>query len=169
MKKIISSTKWLITYLIILFVLISLDISGIVLTVCSIINSDSSLLAIGLVVLVYMLPVTGIILFYLNRRACLVWVEDGVLKHKGLLFGYRGNITAEKVYFVSISYGNKKIRIIIDGDNEHHRKRVIELKNNDSNMLLVKSFWKGEIFNPNEYLNQMNNDIDTIIGGQRND
>lgn len=169
MKKVISSTKWLITYLIILSVLISLDILGIVLTIYSIFNSEISLLAIGLVDLIYMLPVTGIILFYLNRRACLVWVEDGVLKHKGLLFGYRGNITAEKVYGVSISYGNKKIYIIIDGENENHRKRVIELKNNDSNMLMVKSFWKGEIFNPNEYLDQMNNDIDTVIGGQGND
>ena len=169
MKKLIASKKWLITYLGILLFLCCFNAIGIALIIYSVSSNRTDTLAIGIVTLVYMLPITGIILFYLNRRACLVWVEDGVLKHKGLLFGYRGNITAEKVYGVSISYGNKKIYINIDGENENHRKRVIELKNNDSNMLMVKSFWKGEIFNPKEYLDQMNNDIDTVIGGQGND
>ena len=147
MKKIVASKKWLITYLIILFILFCIDAAGIALVIYSASQWNTGLLSIGIVVLAYMLPCTGIILFYLNRRACLVWTEGDSIRRKGLLFGYKETIKASEVSGVGITYDHKKIYVIAEnGSDSHYHAKSIELENSTANMELLKSFWKGEIF-----------------------
>ena len=107
MKKLIASKKWLITYLVILLFLCCFNAIGIALIIYSVSSNRTDTLAIGIVTLVYMLPITGIILFYLNRRACWIWVEDGLFKWKGLFLGFSGEIRPEDVD--DIGSGGKKI------------------------------------------------------------
>ena len=96
MKKHIASQKWLITYFVVLLFLACFTAIGIALIMYSVSANSTETLAVGIVVLVYMLPITGIVLFYLNRRACRIWVEDGCFKWKGLFSGFSGSITPEE-------------------------------------------------------------------------
>ncbi len=145
MKKIIFSTKWLVTYSIILAILICFDIAGITMIVRAINESNTTLLSVGILSLVCMLLATGIILFYLNQRACLIWVEDGCLKRKGLLCGFKAIIKPEEVCGVGITHDNKEIYVIFHSDrNNRHGATIIKFKNNDANMEILKSFCKIE-------------------------
>ncbi|MBQ8848998.1 MAG: hypothetical protein IJ011_01540 [Clostridia bacterium] len=148
MKKIISSKKWLITYLIILLFLTCFNVGGIALIICSAVASNTQALVIGIVTLVYMLPITGIILFYLNRRACLIWAEDGCIQRKGLLFGFRDSIKPENIDSVGITRDNKKIYVILNQGDYIHANGYLEISNNAHNMALVKSIWTGDIYSP---------------------
>ena len=150
MKKIIASKKWLVTYLVILLFLCCFSVTGIALILYAVGSNRTDILAIGIVTLGYMLPVTGIILFYLNRRACLIWIEDGCLKRKGLFFGFHASITPEEVFSVDVTYDDKYILVIAGRVIASHcfDDKSVKLDNNDRNMDLVRSFWKGEIFIP---------------------
>ena len=148
MKKLIASKKWLITYLVILLFLVCFNAIGIALIIYSVSANSTEALTIGIVTLVYMLPITGIILFYLNRRACWIWVEDGCFKWKGLFFGFSGSITPEEVD--DVGSGNRKIYIFVrhSKGRMHYGKGIFELSNNPANRLLLKSFYSGEIYPP---------------------
>lgn len=146
MKKLIASKKWLITYLIILLFLCCFNVIGIALIIYSVDSNSTDALAMGIVTLVYMLPITGIILFYLNRRACWIWVEDGLFKWKGLFLGFSGEITSEDID--SIESGGKNISIFVRQPKKamHYGKKVFELSNNSVNRTLLKSFSSCEIY-----------------------
>lgn len=146
MKKVIASKKWLITYLIILFVLFSIIIAGVVYMIYSI-KSHSSSWAYSILVFVYMLPVTGIILFFLNRRACLVWIEGDCIKRKGLFFGFKESIKTDEITDVCVTYNFKEI-IIFQAVHSHCTKQI-ELQYSESHINMIKSFWKGYIREPN--------------------
>ena len=111
-------------------------------------SNGTDALAVGIVTLVYMLPITGIILFYLNRRACWVWVEDGLFKWKGLFWGFNGEISSEDVD--NIGSGRKKIYIFVrhPKNRMHYGKGIFELSNNPANRTLLKSFYSVEIYPP---------------------
>ena len=148
MKKLIASKKWLITYLIILLFLCCFNVIGIALIIYSVDSNSTDALAMGIVTLVYMLPITGIILFYLNRRACWIWVYGGLFKWKGLFLGFSGEIRPEDVD--DIGSGGKKIYIFVrqPKNRMHYRKGIFELSNNPANRTLLKSFYSGEIYPP---------------------
>lgn len=148
MKKLIASKKWLITYLVILLFLCCFNAIGIALIIYSVSSNRTDVLAIGIVTLVYMLPITGIILFYLNRRACWIWVEGGLFKWKGLFLGFSGEIKTEDVD--DIGSGGKKIYIFVrhPKNRMHYGKGIFELSNNSANRTLLKSFYSGEIYPP---------------------
>ena len=150
MKKIICSKKWLVIYLIISLVLLGLIGAGIALLVCGMNANSTALASVGCAIAGCMLPVLGIILFYLNRRACLVWVEDGCLKRKGLFFGFHARITPEEVFSVDVTYDGKYIHVFAGRVIASHcfDDKSVKLDNNDRNMDLVRSFWKGEILIP---------------------
>ena len=149
MKEIIASKKWLVTYLVILLFLCCFSVTGVALILYAVGSNRTDILAIGIVTLGYMLPVTGIILFYLNRRACLVWVEGGCLKRKGLFFGYKCTVRQEDIYGVGVTYDGKTIRIVATPvPRRSHGAEIIEFKNTADNMATVRSFWKGDIFIP---------------------
>ncbi len=148
MKKLIASKKWLITYLVILLFLGCFNAIGIALIIYSVSLNRTDALAIGIMTLVYMLPITGIILFYLNRRACWIWVEDGCFKWKGLFLGFSGSITPEEID--DIGTGKRQIYIFVrcSKNRMHYGKGIFELSNNPANRTLLKSFYSGEISPP---------------------
>ena len=146
MKRIIASKKWLITYLMILSILVCLDIAGIVICIWVGVESNTAFLSIGAVSLVYLLPVTGIILVCLNRRACLYWVEDGCLKRRGLLCGYADCIRREEVLSVGVTYDGKRVYILTNRPSKRsHSAPTIEFDNSEEGREVLKSFWNGTI------------------------
>ena len=148
MKKHIASPKWLITYFVVLLFLACFTAIGIALIMYSVSTNSTEALAVGIVVLVYMLPITGIVLFYLNRRACRIWVADGCFKWKGLLFGFSGSITPEEIDSVGSGTRTIYISAMHSKSRMHCRKGIFELSNNPANRTLLKTFYSGEIYPP---------------------
>ena len=148
MKKLIASPKWFITYLILVLCLFGFLSMGIVLLVYSVKANSIDALACGILTLVYMLPITGIIIFYLNRRACWIWVEDGCFQWKGLLWGFKGSIAPEEV--ADIASLKKRIYIFVKSSNRrmHCGKGIFELSNNCANRALLESFLNCKIYLP---------------------
>ena len=146
MKRIIASKKWLITYLILSSILVCLDIAGMVICIWAGVESNTALLSIGAVSLVYLLPVAGIILVCLNRRACLYWVEDGCLKRRGLLCGYADCIQCEEVLSVGVTYDGKRVYILTNRPlKQSHSAPMIEFDKSEESREILKSFWNGTI------------------------
>lgn len=148
MKKMIASKKWLTTYLIILIFLSGLSAIGIALIIYSVCSNNTEALAIGIVTLVYMLPTMGIILFYFNRRACWIWVENGCFKWKGLFFGFRGSITPEEIDDIGCAKKQLYISVRCPKNRMHYREGIFELSNTSANRKLLKSFCSAEIYPP---------------------
>ena len=89
-EKIATSTKWPVTYLIILALLLAVIAAAIWEIVFYAQKNEGSMMLMGVIALVYMLPTEAVVLCSLNRRACWVWAENGCIKRKGLLFGFVG-------------------------------------------------------------------------------
>ena len=139
MKKFIASKKWLITYSIILVFLLCLIFVGIALII------GGKLVAIGIVILAYMLPIMGAVLFWLNRRACLIWAEDGCLKWKGLLLGFNGGVKGEEI--CNVVSGGKTIYICLEAV-VHRKRRILEMENTEQCRKLLKTVYSGEVYPP---------------------
>lgn len=139
MKKLIASKKWLITYSIILAFLFCLISVGIALII------GGEWVAIGVVILAYMLPVAGVLLFWLNRRACLIWTEDGCLRWKGLLFGFKSGVKGEEIPML-IS-GGKVIYVCLE-EVTHRKRRILEMENTKQCRELLKTVCQQEIYPP---------------------
>ena len=144
MKKSISSTKWLVTYLIILLFLFAFDAAGVALIVYGALTNYREAWVIGIVTLVYMLPITGIILFYLNRRACLIWTEDECLKWRGLLFGFKNSAKRKEIADVGVG---KNIYLFVNSAKCHTNdvNNVLVVSNNAPNREVLKEFLGTEI------------------------
>lgn len=149
MKKQIASKRWLITYLIILVVLIAGAISGVGTVVYGINLKNGEALTAGIVILLMMLPTMGLILFWLNRRACFIWIEDGYLKSRGLLFGFKRSIHRKDVEAIGITPNGKKIYVISPTMQQYMQGDIL-FSNNEENAEALKSFWKADIYPQNE-------------------
>lgn len=149
MKKQIASKRWLITYLIILVVLIAGAISGVGTVVYGINLKNGEALTAGIVILLMMLPTMGLILFWLNRRACFIWIEDGYLKSRGWLFGFKKNLRRNDVVAIGITPNGKKIYVISPTMQQYMQGDIL-VSNNKSNAEKLKSFWKSDIYLQNE-------------------
>lgn len=137
MKRIVASTKWLITYLVILAIVLAVMIAAICIIVYYAQKNEGSMALIGGIVLAYMLPIEAIVLCCLNRKACWVWAEEGYIKRKGLLFGFEEKIKFEAIH--SIICSNKTICILADGAAEQpYGAGRIELENNEVNKMFLK-------------------------------
>ena len=139
MKKLIASKKWLITYSIILIFLLCLIFVGIALII------GGEWAAIGIVILAYMLPVAGVVLFWLNRRACLIWAKDGCLRWQGLLFGFKGGVKGEEI--CDVVSGGKAIYICLEAAT-HRKRRILELTNTPQSRELLKTVYPQEVYPP---------------------
>lgn len=145
MKKTIASIRWLVTYLIILVVLtVSLSLS--VFTLIYGINMKSlEPLITGIVMLVMEIPISALILFWLNRRACLVWIDGNCLKSRGLLFGFQRSIYRRDVEAIGITPNGKKIYVISPAMQRDMHGDIF-LPNTDDNIVTLKNFWKADIY-----------------------
>lgn len=90
----------------------------------------------------------GIILFYFNRRACWIWVENGCFKWKGLFFGFRGSITPEEIDDIGCAKKQLYISVRCPKNRMHYREGIFELSNTSANRKLLKSFCSAEIYPP---------------------
>lgn len=97
------------------------------------------------------------LLFALNRSACVVWFEDGIVKRKGLLRGFYKEcpvqaIQTVKIQYVSRQVGFKTFIFLVEdqtpADQKFWRMRkdsYISFRKNKKNLAFLRTFWSGKI------------------------
>lgn len=90
-------------------------------------------------------------LWYLNRAACIIWVEDGIVKRKGLICGFYKECRIDAIQAVSVRYvwRSGDFLFLIDTSTHkfnHMRKdSYICFFKTRKNLDFLRTFWKGEI------------------------
>ena len=86
-----------------------------------------------------------------NKNACVVWVEDGVLKRKGLFFGFYKECRIEDILTVKIVNVFRSGRFVCIIDDPKYKfdviktSRYINFKKTKKNMEFLRTFYNGEI------------------------
>ena len=145
MKKIISSKRWLIAYLTVLIAYICIGVSAIAVMVASFLKDDRELF-VGSCSVAIMMLLSVVLLLFVNRRVCWVWVEKRVLKRKWLFMAKTESILFEWVDRVDILPDNRTFISFKRPDRRRHSGESMTLPYDASFMTAVRSFWSGTIY-----------------------
>ena len=97
------------------------------------------------------------LLWYLNRAACVVWVEDGIIKRKGLICGFYKECSVRTIQTVQIKYVRHEVGfgtfIYLIDDRTHPYKKFLRIRKNSyicfrknkKNLEFLHTFWSGTI------------------------
>ncbi len=96
-------------------------------------------------------------LWFLNRTACVVWIEDGVVKRKGLIFGFYKECPVRSIRIVRVRYsphsqGSGSFVYLIDDNTQPYKKFLrtrkdgyISFRRTRKNLEFLRSFWDGPL------------------------
>ena len=90
-------------------------------------------------------------LWFLNRSACVVWIEDDVVKRKGLICGFYKECPIESIGKVKIQYAWREGDFVYLIDSSIHKfdrlrkDSYICFRKNKNNLTFLRTFWSGEI------------------------
>ena len=112
---------------------------------------------IGIMIFLFCLSMLVFLLFYVNRSACVIFVEDGVVKRKGLVFGFYKECPVHSIRRVKIQYSRHEVGfgtfVYLVDDNKEEFKRFLRLRKDSyicfrktkKNMEFLNTFWSGRI------------------------
>ena len=98
-----------------------------------------------------------ILLFSLNRAACVVWVEDGIVKRRGLICGFYKECAVKDIKTVKIEYRSREVGFrtfiyLIDDRTQPYKKffrirkdSYICFRKNNKNLAFLRTLWSGAI------------------------
>ena len=153
MKKIVSSKSALVlcSYSIILFFGLSLISLGLLFF------GTRGEKVIGLLLFVSFCILDFFLLWYLNRAACIVWLEDGMVKRKGLIWGFYKECSIRSIQTVKIKYVHREVGfgtfIYLVDDRTQPYKKFFRIRNdsyicfrkNKKNLEFLHTFWLGSV------------------------
>ena len=90
-------------------------------------------------------------LWFLNRLACVVWIEDDVVKRKGLICGFYKECPIESIGKVKIQHAWREGNFVYLIDSSIHKfdrlrkDSYISFRKNKNNLTFLRTFWSGEI------------------------
>ena len=94
-------------------------------------------------------------LWTLNREACVVWVDNGVVKRKGLLWGFYKECPISSIKAVKIRslYKTGDCIFLIDGYNSNRfggysrlkKDCFIYFRKTKKNIAFLRTFWSGSV------------------------
>ena len=153
MKKIISSRSALVScsFAIILFFGLSLIPLGLV------VFGESQDIGAGLLLFSAFFGLSSFLLWFLNRAACIIRVEDGMIKRKGLIHGFYKECSVRAIQTVKIKYVHREVGFgtfiyLIDDRTRPYKKffrirkdSYICFRKNKKNLAFLRTFWSGVI------------------------
>lgn len=92
-----------------------------------------------------------ILLWYLNRAACVIWFENGIIKRKGLLWGFYKECSVDSIQRVVVRCAWREgdfIYLVDDSGNHFDRARknsYICFYKTKETLDFVRTFWSGAI------------------------
>ena len=152
-KKIISSKSSLVscTFTILMFFVLSLIPLGLA------ISKKPQEIGAGLLLFVPLFGLGCFLLWFLNRAACVVWIEDGMIKRKGLIRGFYKECSVRSIQAVQIKYVHREVGFgtfiyLIDDRTQPYKKFLrirkdsyICFRKNKKNLAFLRTFWSGEV------------------------
>jgi hypothetical protein len=153
MKKIISSRSSLAvcSFAIVLFWGLSLLPLGLV------VFGESKEIGAALLLFGSFFGLGCFLLWFLNRAACVVWIEDGMIKSKGLIHGFYKECSVRSIQVVRIKYVHREVGFgtfiyLIDDRTQAYKKFLrirkdsyICFRKNKKNLAFLRTFWSGKI------------------------
>lgn len=153
MKKIISSRSTLVSccFSIILFFGFSLIPLELVML------GEVQEKGVGALLFCIFLGFACFLLWYLNRAACLVWIEDGMIKRRGLIHGFYKECPIRAIQAVQIKYVHREVGFgtfiyLIDDRAQPYKKffrirkdSYICFRKNKKNLVFLRTFWSGTV------------------------
>ena len=148
MKKIISAKQaliilsfWSILFLCLSMIALGLEVFGFVE------EKGAGLFAFGI-----FLGLTILFLWALNRLACVVWIEDGIVKRKGLFCGFYKECPLESIKTVKIerAWHEGDFIYLVDNHSPHTFNRIrsdsyICFRKTKTNLDWLQSVWQKSI------------------------
>ncbi|MBQ7337928.1 MAG: hypothetical protein IJW40_05670 [Clostridia bacterium] len=153
MKKIISSRSALVicSFSTLLFWSLSLISFGLA------VSGEPQEICIGLLLFSVCFGFGCFLLWYLNRAACVVWIKDGMIKCKGLIYGFHKECAVRAIQTVQIKYVHREVGFgtfvyLVDDRAPSYQKffrirkdSYICFRKNKKNLEFLRSFWSGEV------------------------
>ena len=97
------------------------------------------------------------LLWFLNRAVCVVWLEDGMIKSKGLIHGFYKECSVRAIQTVKIQYVHREVWFgtfiyLVDDRTQPYEKffrirknSYICFRKNKKNLAFLRTFWSGTI------------------------
>jgi hypothetical protein len=94
------------------------------------------------------------LLWFLNRAVCVVWLEDGMIKSKGLIHGFYKECSVRAIQTVKIKYVHREGTFIylVDDRTQSYEKffrtrkdSYICFRKNKKNLAFLRTFWSREV------------------------
>ena len=150
MKKIISSRSALVScsFAIILFFGLSLIPLGLV------VFGESQDIGAGFLPFSAFFGLSSFLLWFLNRAACIIRVEDGMIKRKGLIRGFYKECSVRAIQTVKTKhvYRAGTFIFLVDDHTPSYKKffptrkdSYICFRKNKKNLAFLHTFWSGEV------------------------
>lgn len=153
MKKIISSRSALVLCSFSSFLFLGLSLISLGLVV----SGDAQEIGAGLLLFGVVFGLGCFLLWFLNRAACVVWIEDGMIKRKGLIYGFHKECSVRAIQTVQIKYVHREVGFgtfvyLVDDRTQPYNKyfrirrdSYICFRKNKKNLAFLRTFWSGEI------------------------
>lgn len=93
-------------------------------------------------------------LWGLNRAACVIWIEDGMIKRKGLICGFYKECSIRAIQTVKIKHVRREGTFIflVDDRTQPYKKFLrlrkdsyICFRKNKKNLAFLRAFWTGTV------------------------
>ena len=148
MKKILSCSKYkmiicsllIIAFFVFSLIALGLDMFGLVK------DKGAGFLAFGI-----FLCLSSFLLWSLNRLACIVWIDEGLIKRKGLICGFYKECPINAIRSVEIKHVFREGDFIYLIDNSTHKYNqarkdsYICFRKTKKNIRFLHMFWLGTI------------------------
>ena len=150
MKKIISSKGTLISLSFCCFIASFLSLVSFGLEISESVEEAGA----GIFCFACFLALDLILFWVLNRLCCVIWIENGTLKRRGLLGGFYAECKIENIKAVFVSYAYREGNFIYIADSyDQNYKKFLRIRNasyisfskSKKNLEFLRSFWAGEI------------------------
>ena len=112
---------------------------------------------IGVLLFGFIFALGCFLLWYLNRAACVVWIEDGMIKRKGLIHGFYKECSIRAIQTVQIKYVHREVGFgtfiyLVDDRTQPYKKffrirkdSYICFRKNKKNLEFLRAFWSGTV------------------------
>ena len=156
MKKIISSKPSLVSYSFSIPIVLAFSIIGLGLGIFG----PSGENVFGFLLFGFFFSLFCFMVWSLNRAACVVWVEEGTVRCKGLIWGFYKECPVSSILKVKVKYrlhevGFNKSFIYLVNDRTQEYKKFLRIRKDSyicfrktkKNLDFLRTFWSGTIEN----------------------
>lgn len=85
------------------------------------------------------------LIYGVNSFSCVVWVEDDIIKSKGLIYGFYKECPIKDIRSVQIQYVRHEGEYIYLIDNTERKSSRLYFKKTKKNLDFLRTFWNGEL------------------------